>query len=101
MYPHHTTLILGHLGDGNLHVVAAVGDRAESTRRRVDEAVYGVIRDLGGSISAEHGIGVEKLGFLSWSRSEVEIEMMRTLKQAFDQHNLLNPGKVLGKRGLP
>ena len=101
MYPHHTTLILGHLGDGNLHVVAAVGDRAESTRRRVDEAVYGVIRDLGGSISAEHGIGVEKLGFLSWSRSEVEIEMMRTLKQAFDQHNLLNPGKVLGKRGSP
>ena len=94
-YPNATVLILGHMGDGNLHVVAAVGSGAAEDHRAVDNIVYGIIRDLGGSVSAEHGIGVEKRPYLSWSRTPAEIATMRTLKTALDPLGLLNPGKVL------
>ena len=57
--------------------------------------VYGPLRPLGGSISAEHGIGFEKRPYLQWSRSESEIDLMHTLKQALDPKGILNPGKVL------
>jgi FAD/FMN-containing dehydrogenase len=88
-----TTLVLGHMGDGNLHVVAAVNDAA--ARGTVDNIVYSIIRDLGGSISAEHGIGVEKKNYLSWSRTPEEIALMRALKNTLDPKGILNPGKVL------
>jgi FAD/FMN-containing dehydrogenase len=94
-YPQATTLVLGHLGDGNLHVVAAVGSRDAAAKKTVDDIVYGAIRAVGGSISAEHGIGIEKKGYLGWSRTPVEIAMMHDLKRAFDPHGILNPGKVL------
>ena len=99
-FPGATTLVLGHMGDGNLHVVASVGAGDAHLgdahhHRAVDEIVYGIIRDLGGSISAEHGIGVEKRTYLSWSRTPEEISVMRALKTALDPRGLLNPGKVL------
>lgn len=90
-----TTLVLGHMGDGNLHVVAAVGSGTAATHAQVNDIVYGVIRDLGGSISAEHGIGTEKKNYLSWSRTPEEIALMRTLKSTLDPKGILNPGKVL------
>jgi len=93
-YPGATTLVLGHMGDGNLHVVAGVGLGTTEAHTRVNDIVYGIIRDLGGSISAEHGIGTEKKNYLSWSRSPQEIVLMRTLKQALDPKAILNPGKV-------
>ena len=94
-YPGATTLVLGHMGDGNLHVVAAVGLGTPAARKQVNDIVYGVIRDLGGSVSAEHGIGTEKKDYLSWSRTPEEIALMRTLKRALDPKGILNPGKVL------
>ncbi len=90
-----TTLVLGHMGDGNLHVVAAVGSGSPEIHKQINDIVYGVIRDLGGSISAEHGIGTEKKDYLSWSRSAEEIALMRALKHTLDPKGILNPGKVI------
>jgi FAD/FMN-containing dehydrogenase len=95
VYPGATTLVLGHMGDGNLHVVAAVGKRAPQDHKRVDDIVYGIIRELGGSVSAEHGIGTEKKDYLAWSRTPEEIALMRALKNTLDAKGILNPGKVL------
>lgn len=94
-FPGATTLILGHLGDGNLHAVVAVGDGSDAAHRKVNDILYGVVRDLGGSVSAEHGIGTEKRDYLSWSRTEAEIDVMRALKSTLDPKGILNPGKVL------
>ena len=58
------------------------------------EIVYRELRPYGGSISAEHGIGVEKRPFLHHSRNDVEIAMMKNLKRALDPEGILNPGKV-------
>jgi FAD/FMN-containing dehydrogenase len=60
----------------------------------VDQVVYGIVRSLGGTISAEHGIGLVKKPFLSFTRSPEEIALMRRLKAAMDPLDLLNPGKV-------
>ncbi len=94
-FPGATTLILGHLGDGDLHAVVSVGDGSAEAHRKVNDILYGIVRDLEGSVSAEHGIGTEKKDYLSWSRSEAEIDLMRTLKHALDPKGILNPGKVI------
>jgi FAD/FMN-containing dehydrogenase len=86
----------GHLGDGNLHILIAPRPWDETLRHRVEELVYTPLRALKGSVSAEHGIGLEKRGWLDVSRSPEEIALMRLLKQALDPKGLLNPGKVLG-----
>jgi len=57
--------------------------------------VYKVVGDFSGSVSAEHGIGVQKTGYLAYSRSEEEIALMRTLKQALDPRQILNRGRVI------
>jgi FAD/FMN-containing dehydrogenase len=89
-------MVFGHLGDGNLHLIIGVGDGSPGARQAVEETVYGPLRILNGSISAEHGIGLQKRAFLSWSRSPPELAVMRTLKRSLDPRNILNPGKVLG-----
>jgi FAD/FMN-containing dehydrogenase len=94
-WPKFTLVIFGHLGDGNLHVVAGVGDRSHEARHAVEETIYGALRARGGSVSAEHGIGLEKRAYLSWSRGSEELALMGRLKQALDPNNILNPGKVL------
>ncbi len=88
-------IVFGHLGDGNLHVVIAVGDGSDAARSAVEEIVYAGIAARGGSISAEHGIGLEKRDKLHFSRGPAEVELMRTLKHALDPTGILNPGKVL------
>ena len=88
-------IVFGHLGDGNLHPTVAVGESGPEVRRRVEARVYGPLRERGGSVSAEHGIGLEKQPYLSWSRGPAEIEMMRTLKRALDPKGILNPGRVI------
>lgn len=86
--------IFGHMGDGNLHLGIGLPD---GTRKaEVQELVYGLVAACGGSISAEHGIGLIKRRFLSYSRSPAEIELMRRLKQTLDPNSILNPGKILG-----
>lgn len=87
--------IFGHLGDGNLHLVVAVGDDSEQAHHQVNEILYSELQPLNGSLSAEHGIGLEKRHYLHYSRSAEEIALMRSLKQTLDPKGILNPGKVL------
>ncbi|MET0294030.1 MAG: FAD-binding oxidoreductase [Phenylobacterium sp.] len=98
-WPAVSTVVFGHLGDGNLHLVIGVGDRA--ARVPVEDLVYGILERYHGSVSAEHGIGLQKRDYLACSRSPVEIALMGQLKRALDPNNLLNPGKVLGGEGAP
>jgi FAD/FMN-containing dehydrogenase len=93
-WPAPTCVVFGHLGDGNLHVIVGVGESGPETRHAVEEIVYRPLGPIGGSISAEHGIGLQKRAFLSLSRSATEIALMRTLKQALDPKGILNPGKI-------
>jgi len=90
----------GHLGDGNIHynVMQPVGAEKASFLGRWEEvnaAVFQVVAKFGGSISAEHGIGVLKRDLLPKVKDPVAIELMRTLKRTLDPKNILNPGKVL------
>jgi FAD/FMN-containing dehydrogenase len=80
-----------------VHLVAWVEGLSitEQPKKRMDEVIYGTVRDFKGSISAEHGIGTAKKPYLSYARSAEEIALMRTLKAALDPLNLLNPGKVI------
>ena len=89
-------MVFGHLGDGNLHVIPGrFPDAGPETRRGVEAIVYGELRERHGSVSAEHGIGLEKRPYLDWSRSAEEVALMRLLKRTLDPKNILNPGKVL------
>ena len=93
-------LPFGHLGDGTSHynVAQPVGaDKAEflSHWGEVNAAVFGVVAKHGGSISAEHGIGVMKRDLLPKVKDPVAYDLMRTLKRTLDPKGILNPGKVL------
>ena len=81
----------GHMGDGNLHLVVSVG---QSDRKGVEACVYEPLADISGSVSAEHGVGLEKKPYLGIARSDTEIDLMRTLKRALDPKGILNPGKI-------
>lgn len=94
-WPEGRIAIFGHLGDGNLHVVVSIGSDSPEDHHEVNEIVYGELAPLNGSLSAEHGIGLEKRDYLQYSRSPEEIALMHTLKQALDPKGILNPGKVL------
>jgi FAD/FMN-containing dehydrogenase len=90
--PGARTWLFGHIGDGNIHVnVTGVAPDDE----RVDGAVLGLVADLGGSISAEHGIGTAKRAFLHLSRSPAEIDAFRAVKRALDPDGILNPHVLL------
>ncbi|MGI9288015.1 MAG: FAD-binding oxidoreductase [Pseudomonadales bacterium] len=87
---------LGHIGDGNLHFfISPQGESFQELHRQVDEVVYRPLQAIGGSVSAEHGIGLEKRAWLDMSRTETEIALMKTLKIALDPKQILNPGKVI------
>jgi FAD/FMN-containing dehydrogenase len=93
--PRQRCFTFGHLGDGNLHFVV-VGPAGPEARGTVEDIVYGPLAVRHGSVSAEHGIGIEKLAWLPLSRSVAEIALMRQLKQALDPRGILNPGRVVG-----
>ena len=98
--PEGRPVTFGHVGDGNLHFncQAPVGwDKARFTphARTVTAAIYDLVVSYGGSISAEHGIGLLKVDELAHYRSQVEIDTMRTIKRALDPQNLMNPGKIV------
>lgn len=93
-FPGNRCYIFGHMGDGNLHLVIGAGVPTPEVRRRVESAVYEPLRKSGGSVSAEHGVGLEKKPYLDISRSSTEIALMRTLKRALDSKGILNRGKI-------
>ena len=84
----------GHMGDGNLHLFVSCGHADHSTRHQVEDIVYQPLRQIGGSITGEHGIGLEKKAWLHLSRTAEEIQLMQTLKKALDPKGILNPGKI-------
>ena len=87
-------VVFGHLADGNLHVVTWVGSDDDESIRKMESCIYDPLKSIGGAVSAEHGIGLEKKDYLGISRTEIEIDIMRTLKKSLDPNNILNPGKV-------
>jgi len=94
-WPNNVCFVFGHMGDGNLHVNVHAGPGDMDTRHRVEEIIYGGLAQRQGSVSAEHGIGLEKRDYLKLCRKPEEIELMRTLKRALDAKGILNPGKVI------
>lgn len=90
-----TILVYGHLGDGNLHVVVQEPDWTQDTITAVQQVVYELTGEMGGTVSAEHGIGEEKIKVLPLSRSPAELAAMKAIKAALDPFNILNPGKVV------
>jgi FAD/FMN-containing dehydrogenase len=100
MLPDARLVAFGHVGDGNLHYnvlqpAAAAKDRFLSKGLEFTEELYGLIVSMGGSISAEHGIGVFKKDALLRFKSVEEVRLMKALKAALDPDNILNPGKVI------
>jgi FAD/FMN-containing dehydrogenase len=100
LIPGTRPLPFGHIGDGNIHynVTQPEGADPKQFLARWDEinaVVFEVVKKLGGSISAEHGVGVMKRDFLPQYKDPVAIDVMRTLKRTLDPNNILNPGKVL------
>jgi FAD/FMN-containing dehydrogenase len=98
LVPSGRPVIFGHVGDGNLHYNLTVPEALASDTDRVREitvAIYDLVAELGGSFSAEHGVGVTKRAYLEKYRGRAELELMRRLKHALDPEGILNPGKVI------
>lgn len=97
--PEATVVPFGHVGDGNIHfnVVLSAGLMAEHAAekgKRIGEVIYDIVGSLGGSFSAEHGIGQSKIDLLESKRNPLEIDLMRRIKRAIDVEYLFNLGKI-------
>lgn len=104
-WPAAHSVRFGHLGDGNLHLTVdartlGIADRAEA-HHAVEALVFALLKDHGGAVSAEHGIGLHKKEWLHVSRSPAELALMRSFKQALDPQQLMNPGKILDMPSPP
>ena len=100
-YPGVRIVAFGHMGDGNIHYNVSLPDAAQNElfiaqqEGAVNRLVYQVVRELNGSISAEHGLGQLKRETIRAYKDPLELELMRSIKQVFDPQGLMNPGKVL------
>jgi FAD/FMN-containing dehydrogenase len=100
-FPGIRIVAFGHMGDGNIHYNISMLDATQNQEfislqeTAVNHRVYAVVRELNGSISAEHGVGQLKRAALREHKDPLELELMRTIKQALDPHGLMNPGKVV------
>jgi len=98
-YPDFEIIWFGHIGDGNVHLNILKPEalpQAEFQRRcgEVSEGVFGIVARHGGSVSAEHGVGLLKKPYLHYSRPDAEVAIMRQIKRVFDPHGIMNPGKI-------
>ncbi|MFT5717489.1 MAG: glycolate oxidase subunit GlcD [Oleiphilaceae bacterium] len=98
-YPDFEIIWFGHIGDGNLHLNILKPDNLSnddffSQCQKVNKWVFEIVEKYNGSISAEHGVGMVKKDYLSYTRSAEEIAIMRGIKLAFDPKGLMNPGKI-------
>ncbi|HJN24337.1 MAG TPA: FAD-linked oxidase C-terminal domain-containing protein, partial [Rhodospirillales bacterium] len=89
----------GHAGDGNIHFnlsqpLDADRETYLENRGRINRLIHDLVMNMGGSFSAEHGIGQLKRGDLVRYKSDVELDLMRTMKKSLDPNNIMNPGKV-------
>ena len=85
----------GHVADGNIHFIIGKNDNSIKNAEKVNQIIYSNLKENGGSVSAEHGIGLDKKKYLFTSRSTEEINLMKTLKKILDPKNILNPGRVI------
>ncbi|NVK21614.1 MAG: FAD-binding oxidoreductase [Kangiellaceae bacterium] len=98
-YPSFEAIWFGHIGDGNLHLNILAPedmDYADFTQacEQVNPQIFALLKQLGGSISAEHGVGLLKKPYLNYSRSDAEISYMKSIKAVFDPNKIMNPGKL-------
>lgn len=98
-YPDFEIVWFGHIGDGNVHLNVLKPDDLsmdEFQQRcgQVSTWVFEIVQRYGGSVSAEHGVGLLKKDYLHYSRSDSEVAIMRAIKSAFDPHGIMNPGKI-------
>lgn len=84
----------GHVADGNIHFIIGKKENNPKIIEAINEVIYRPLKEVGGSVSAEHGIGIHKKAYLATSRSKEEIYMMKNLKLTFDPLNILNPGRI-------
>ena len=98
-YPDFEVLWYGHIGDGNLHInilkpadleIAAFAQQCG----KVSQHLFTLLQRHGGSISAEHGVGLTKKAYLHYTRDDIEMSYLRAIKQAFDPNGIMNPGKI-------
>ncbi len=93
--PGARTLTVAHLGDGNLHFTAYPTRDDAALKDKVMATIEDVVVELGGSFSAEHGVGLSKLNSMARRKNPVALDVMRALKTALDPDNRMNPGKVI------
>lgn len=98
-WPDARIIFYGHLGDGNIHLQVAVPSVRPHPDQAIEELVYAITRDFGGTVTAEHGLGTLKAPFLGHCRTPAEIALMRQLKATLDPKGILNRGKVLAAEG--
>ena len=85
----------GHVADGNIHFIIGKDSDDDVLKSKINDIIYNNTKLVDGSISAEHGIGLDKKKYLIKSRSEDEIDLMRLIKKSIDPKNILNPGRVI------
>jgi glycolate oxidase len=86
----------GHVGDGNVHLSIFLADPV--SRVALIHSIFDLAIDAGGAVSGEHGIGTEKLAYFLETQDEVNLDLMRAIKNAFDPQGILGPGRLLGQR---
>lgn len=90
-----TVFGFGHLGDGNLHINIVANSYDKEIEKVVEPYIYELVAKHNGSISAEHGLGLMKAPYVSYSQSKSSIDLMKTLKQTIDPNGILNPYKCV------
>ena len=95
--PDADVLIVSHLGDGNVHYTVWPSKDDEKHKDKIMEAIENVVITLGGSFSAEHGIGLSKLSSMERRKDRVSLDVMRQIKHSIDPEGIMNPGKLLPK----